>query len=72
LIVKINMTIESMTENDSLNNEVIQWGYKYLSIHGYILKSEQPENVQNIPWSYVVRFVTSTGKAHAAFTCARS
>lgn len=35
---------------------IIQWGYKYLSSHGYALKSNVPEDVQSTPWSYVVRF----------------
>lgn len=55
------MTTESLTENDTLHQEVIQWGSKYLSSHGYILKNKFPENVQNTPWSYVIRFATSDG-----------
>lgn len=57
-----------MKGNDNLNNEVIQWGGKYLSSHGYILKSEQPENVQHTPWSSVVRFVTSKGDVYLKHT----
>ena len=55
------MTREPVTGNDNLNKDIIQWGCKYLSSHGYTLKSILPENVQNTPWSYVVRFVTSEG-----------
>lgn len=53
------MKTEQTNENDNLNNEIIRWGCKYLSSHGHILKSNLPENIQNTPWSYVVRFVTS-------------
>jgi hypothetical protein len=42
-----------------LNQEIIQWACQYLSSHGYTLKNKLPENVQNTPWSYVVRFATS-------------
>jgi hypothetical protein len=55
------MRIKSMTENADLNKQVIQWGYQYLSSHGYKLKSSQPESVQTTPWSFVVRFRTSAG-----------
>lgn len=55
------MTTEPGTENDNLNKEIIQWGCKYLSSHGYTLKNNLPENVQNTPWSYVIRFATSDG-----------
>jgi len=53
------MTIEPTSENDKQNKDVMQWGYNYLSSHGYTLKSHLPENVQNTPWSYVVRFATT-------------
>jgi len=63
------MTTESsMTENDNLKNEVTQWGCNYLSGHGYILPSEQPEIVQSTPWSYVVRFVTFQGYIYLKHT----
>lgn len=47
--------------HDNQNKEIVQWGREYLLSHGHVLKSELPENVQNTPWSYVVRFVTSDG-----------
>lgn len=50
------------------NKEIIQWGCKFLSSHGYTLKSNLPENVQNTPWSYVVRFVTSQGYVYLKHT----
>lgn len=40
---------------------VIEWGSEYLSSHGYILKSNFPENVKETPWSSVMRFTTSDG-----------
>lgn len=49
-----------MAVDDSIN-DVIQWGIAYLSSHGYTLKSNVPENVQDRPWSYVVRFATTDG-----------
>ena len=55
------MTTASVTGNDNLNNEIVQWACKCLSSHGYTLKSNVPENVQITPWSYVVRFATSDG-----------
>lgn len=48
-----------MIESDS--KEIIQWGCDQLSFLGYTLKSKQPENVANTPWSYVIRFETSGG-----------
>lgn len=43
-----------MINNDNLNKEIIKWGCTYLSSHNYTLKSNQPENVLNTPWSYGV------------------
>jgi len=51
-----------------LNKEIIQWGCKYLSSHGYTLKSNLPENVRNTPWSNVVRFATSDGYIYLKHT----
>ncbi len=62
------MTTEPMTGSNDLYKEIIQWGCKYLSSHGYTLKSKLPENVQNTPWSYVVRFVTSDGYIYLKHT----
>jgi len=47
---------------------IIQWGGKYLSSHGYVLKNNSPENVQDTPWSYVVRFITSNGNIYLKHT----
>ncbi len=57
-----------MTVNDNLNTEIIQWACKYLSSHGYTLKSNLPENVQITPWSYVIRFATSDGYVYLKHT----
>lgn len=57
-----------LTGNDNLNKEIIQWGSEYLLSHGYTLRSDFPENVQNTPWSYVVRFVTSKGYIYLKHT----
>ncbi|HAU1107355.1 TPA: aminoglycoside phosphotransferase family protein [Legionella pneumophila] len=54
--------------NDNLNKEIIKWGCTYLSSHNYTLKSNQPENVLNTPWSYVVRFETSDGYIYLKHT----
>jgi len=52
-----------------LNKElIIQWGCKYLLSHGYTLQSTLPENVQNTPWSYVIRFATSDGYIYLKHT----
>ncbi len=56
------------TESDNLNKEIVQLGWAYLSSHGYTLKSSLPESVKNIPWSYVVRFVTSDGYIYLKHT----
>lgn len=61
------MTIEPLIKNDNLN-KIIQWGCNYLSSHGYTLKSNLPENVQNTPWSSVVRFATSKGYIYLKHT----
>jgi hypothetical protein len=55
------MTIQSVICNNNPNNETIQWACNYLTSHGYELKTKLPEIVQDTPWSYVIRFVTSVG-----------
>src|SRR5579872_148306 len=42
-------------------NKIAKWGLEYLSSHGYLLKNNEPENVQIRPWSYVIRYDTSEG-----------
>lgn len=62
------MTIKFVTNNENLNEQIIQWGTNYLSSHGYTLKSQLPENVQNTPWSYIIRFATSHGYIYLKHT----
>lgn len=61
-------TTEPMLENDDQNKKIILWASDYLLSHGYTLKSNIPENVQNTPWSYIVRFVTSKGYIYLKHT----
>jgi len=51
-----------------LNSEIIQWGSEYLKSHGYTLESHLPEDVQDTPWSYVVRFLTTDGYIYLKHT----
>lgn len=62
------MTIKFVTNNENLNEQIIQWASNYLSSHGYTLKSHLPENVQNTPWSYIIRFATSHGYIYLKHT----
>ncbi len=62
------MTIEPLTHNEKPNHEIIQWACKYLTSHGYTLKSNLPETVQDSPWSYMIRFVTSNGYIYLKHT----
>lgn len=60
-IKHMKMTNESKKNNCNPNDETIQWACNYLTSHGYELKTNLPEIVQETPWSYVIRFVTSEG-----------
>lgn len=62
------MIAKSAIKNDSLNKEIIEWAYSYLLSHGYNLLSNQVENVQDTPWSYVVRFATTEGYIYLKHT----
>lgn len=55
------MATEPTKGNDNLNKEIIEWGCSYLSFHGYTLKNNLPEKVQDTPWSSVIRFSTTDG-----------
>lgn len=48
-------------DSDFLEEQCIRWALKYFQSQKYTLKSNLPENVQKTPWSYVVRFETSSG-----------
>lgn len=52
----------------AIDAQVIQWGYKYLLSHGYALTSNQIEEVNNTPWSYVGRFATCDGYIYLKHT----
>ena len=54
-------TSECVPGNNSLNQDLVQWGYQCLASHGYIVTSETPERVLDTPWSQIVRFATSHG-----------
>lgn len=54
--------------NENLTKQIIQWGRQTLSSHGYALRQSAPELVQNTPWSYVVRFLTSDGYIYLKHT----
>ncbi|CDZ76490.1 putative phosphotransferase related to Ser/Thr protein kinases [Legionella massiliensis] len=45
-----------------------QWACSVLSSRGLILKSRQPEVVQDTPWSYVLRFATTEGYVYLKHT----
>ncbi len=62
------MTTEPITNDNNLNQPIIQWGRAYLLSHGYKLKSDLPELVQDTPWSYVIRFVTYDGYVYLKHT----
>lgn len=62
------MTTEPVEENTNQNKVIIHWAYQYLKSHGYTLKGNLPENVQNTPWSYVVRFASSDRQISQALT----
>lgn len=62
------MKIKPVSENDNLNTEIIQWGFKCLSSLGYTLKNNLPENMRNTPCSYLIRFETSDGYIYLKHT----
>jgi hypothetical protein len=61
------MTTEFLID-ETMRKKIIQWACQYLSSHGYTLESNLPENVQNTPWSYVIRFATSDGYIYLKHT----
>ncbi len=56
------------SERNQSKEVVIQWGYKKLLSLGYKLKSKHPEDVQDTPWSYVARFITTDGYIYLKHT----
>ena len=61
-------TTHPIDEDSRQNKAIIQWGAKTLLSLGYTLKSTLPEIVQNTPWSYVSRFLTSDGAIYLKHT----
>ena len=57
-----------MTREPDAENEIIQWGFNYLSSHGYTLKNNLPENVKDTPWSYLICFTTTDGYIYLKHT----
>lgn len=55
-------------ESKSIKQEISEWGCKTLLSLGYTLKIKQPETIQNTPWSYVARFLTSNGYVYLKST----
>jgi len=55
------MKAKPIPGNNDLSKILIQWSLRQLSTLGYTLKHNQPETIQNTPWSYVARFATSDG-----------
>jgi hypothetical protein len=55
-------------EKHDLTKSIIKWAYEFLSSHGYPLKSNTPEIVQNTPWSYVARFAVTEGYIYLKHT----
>ena len=62
------MKTELMSENETLNKEIIQWGCKQLLSLGYKIKNDLPEHVLTTPWSFVIRFETSDGYIYLKHT----
>jgi hypothetical protein len=62
------MTAEPLLGDNSLDMEIIQWGYAFLYSHGYTLKNNAPEIVQQTPWSCVLRFLTTEGLVYLKHT----
>lgn len=57
-----------LIENSKLIKAIVEWGRQSLLSHGYTLKSDLPETVQDTPWSFVVRYVTSAGYVYLKYT----
>ncbi len=62
------MGTEPTSQTENQLKDVIQWACKQLLSHGYTFKSNTPEKVQHTPWSYVIRFETSSGYIYLKHT----
>lgn len=47
-----------------LKQKIMDWGLSYLLAHDYTPQSNIPEVVQDTPWSFVLRFLTSKGSIY--------
>lgn len=56
------------SKNENQHKAINEWAYKYLSTHGYTIKNNLPETVQNTPWSYVIRYFTAEGYIYLKHT----
>ena len=48
--------------------EVFEWAIHYLLSNGYELREVEPDIIQDTPWSYVARFITSSGHIYLKCT----
>lgn len=62
------MMVNTMSSNENVNKKIIQWACDTLLLQGYALRNKIPENVQNTPWSYVIRLVTFEGYVYLKHT----
>ncbi len=62
------MSTGFLSANDNLSPEIVKWALAQLSLLGYTLKSDQPENVLNTHWSHVLRFETAAGYIYLKHT----
>jgi hypothetical protein len=65
------MKKETMFGNNNQNADTIQWGCTTLLSLGYSLQNNEPQVVQNTPWSCVIRFKTSNGLVYLKQTPAQ-
>jgi hypothetical protein len=62
------MINKNLLGSDDLNREVCEWAQKTLGSLGYALIRHEPEIIQHTPYSYVVRFETSSGNIYLKHT----
>lgn len=55
-------------EANHSNHLAVQWGLDKILSFGYTLKNQNPEVLQDTPWSYVGRFLTSDGTIYLKHT----
>lgn len=48
--------------------EVIKWAIHYLLSNGYEFSELEPDTIQDTPWSYVARFITSSDHIYLKYT----